>query len=1238
MSKKPFLLISFTLLCFTLALGQETSADTLSLEVQRSLEAKGFKVLGLAPKLVSPRQDSLAEGKQIKRISVSFDLSTSGIKPFWMGRPKRSVSSQAAIDTIMTDGFEGEFPGTKWQRSGDPTWGKTDYKKHAGSYSIWCAKDETNGVEPGQSYPDSCQSMMIYGPFDLSDVNHAELYFWHWLDIEYEKDWFFSMGSTDGINFSGIGLSGQTGFWAGNWRDETLFLSNIPDLGNVTGKNKVWIAFSFISDDHATNDQGVYLDEVVLTKRQVAGTPIVSGISGKLTPAGNPYIAVNDVGVPEGDSLIIEPGVEIRFEKQVAFFVNGLLKAVGTKLDSIVFTSNEPTPKCGDWGGIHISSSDSCEMQFCRISYSGHHVFSWLSAGGGILCHKGNIFIKNSRISNNCGNSWNGGILCLGGNVTIDSNLITDNEIGIYVSSSTALIIRNMIRNNKGSGIRTVYSYLNIQYNTIKENSYGINGGTGGIIFRNKISRNNLGGISIGGRSFYGGTGSWSIANNEILSNGYNGLGIGVGGSEFLEAIITNNVIADNEGVGISSANAKNMFIINNTIAKNRESGILVKDYFLELHTVVLLNNIIFSNKIAGIQSEPKKCLKVMYNNIFENGIKFDLICSDSLGILTKKNINGDSCDTNFNIMMDPLFVYPDTNNYNLQGRSPCINAGNPNVFFNDIDGSVNDMGATGGSSIYISFSDFDFDSVEVGLTKTKNLLISNTRESEFKIKNLLLSDSVHYSISQNAPLTILPFHSKQIKITFKPQEVGYFSCSLIIQSDDFVGASSAMVSLHGQGYWAGTVVGGNMRGIWERSRSPYIVKSDIFICKNDTLLISPGVLVKFTGLFGIKVEGTLISVGTSQDSIIYDYYYPEDSKGWRGIHFKDNMTISKIEYCKIQHTYDPHMVGVVCGIFCESSSPIISSNTIANCYSRQSASAIECKAKSSPIISNNFIYNNSSNNPAIYCYDDSSPIILNNIIVQNECSEGAICCNNSKPIIINNVIYKDKGIKISNCSNLFIINNIIRENTRWDKKQIVFYNSDSANFIYNNVQGDSQGGNNIDVNPLFVDPEDLDFHLQPNSPCIDAGHPDSVYNDFEDPNNPGYALYPALGTIRNDMGAYGGPGAANWGVATAVESETEDLVSLPKSFELLQNYPNPFNPGTTIKYQLPKSTEVSLKIYNLLGQLVKTLVDEKQAAGHYTVRWDGRDNNRRQVASGVYFVSLRTKHFVKSNKMIIMR
>lgn len=94
----------------------------------------------------------------------------------------------------------------------------------------------------------------------------------------------------------------------------------------------------------------------------------------------------------------------------------------------------------------------------------------------------------------------------------------------------------------------------------------------------------------------------------------------------------------------------------------------------------------------------------------------------------------------------------------------------------------------------------------------------------------------------------------------------------------------------------------------------------------------------------------------------------------------------------------------------------------------------------------------------------------------------------------------------------------------------------------------------------------------------------------------------------------------------------------VPASFALLNNYPNPFNASTIIPYSLPRATDVKLEIFNLLGQRVRVLVNERQSAGHEKVIWDGKDDKGMDVSSGIYLYRLQTKEHSDSKKMVLMR
>jgi hypothetical protein len=108
--------------------------------------------------------------------------------------------------------------------------------------------------------------------------------------------------------------------------------------------------------------------------------------------------------------------------------------------------------------------------------------------------------------------------------------------------------------------------------------------------------------------------------------------------------------------------------------------------------------------------------------------------------------------------------------------------------------------------------------------------------------------------------------------------------------------------------------------------------------------------------------------------------------------------------------------------------------------------------------------------------------------------------------------------------------------------------------------------------------------------------------------------------------------------VITAIENPTNRIAIMPAEYELFNNYPNPFNPETIIEYKVPKTGQVKMAIYNVLGQNVRTLVDAHQPAGTYTVMWDGTDNSGHKLASGLYFYQLIGENALITKKMILIK
>lgn len=143
-----------------------------------------------------------------------------------------------------------------------------------------------------------------------------------------------------------------------------------------------------------------------------------------------------------------------------------------------------------------------------------------------------------------------------------------------------------------------------------------------------------------------------------------------------------------------------------------------------------------------------------------------------------------------------------------------------------------------------------------------------------------------------------------------------------------------------------------------------------------------------------------------------------------------------------------------------------------------------------------------------------------------------------------------------------------------------------------------------------------------------------------ESASNPGESYY-YEGSTWLDL--YDFDNTANFcikGLSTEQSSSSTFIPdgNIPQNYSLHQNYPNPFNPATTIHYDLPKTSNVVLKVYDLIGQEVKTLVNDIQTAGEKSVVWDGRNSAGQRVSSGVYIYSLQARNEVHSRKMIFAR
>ncbi len=238
-----------------------------------------------------------------------------------------------------------------------------------------------------------------------------------------------------------------------------------------------------------------------------------------------------------------------------------------------------------------------------------------------------------------------------------------------------------------------------------------------------------------------------------------------------------------------------------------------------------------------------------------------------------------------------------------------------------------------------------------------------------------------------------------------------------------------------------------------------------------------------------------------------------------------------------------------------------------------------------------------------------------------NGVTSGALSLRNNAEAVLTNSVFWDNG------------NNIISLITVGGNGNIVTINYCDMQYGVDSVRvSDSLsvvnwGNGNIDSYPLFSDTLNNDFHLGYQSPCISAGADSleiaGVWYYCPPTDIEGHPRPDPAGSTP-DMGAY--------------ESEypvgiNNEIQIIPSVYAVYQNYPNPFNPYTKIKYQVPKTAYVELKVYNTLGCEIETLVDELKSPGYYEVGFDAS-----HFSSGVYFYRLKSDKFTKVKKMILIK
>jgi hypothetical protein len=961
------------------------------------------------------------------------------------------------------------------------------------------------------------------------------------------------------------------------------------------------------------------------------GTVITENlVSGTWDKSNSPYYIVDHVSVAAFEKLTIEPGSKVLVQNPWQFEIgpHAQLIAMGNEQDSIWFSAHYSEK---GWEGLEfIDSGDDDTLAFCVVSNGK----SLSHNGGAIHLESTNLNIKYSTFLHNLAET--GGAL--------------------YAKESSPILSHSTFKNNSAQSGGTLYLFKsNPQIeNCIFESNNAMRGGA-------ICSRD----------SFFPLTKSEFVHNNAELDGG---VIFSTGSRVTIENCIFRSNSAQESGDLLSCRGSK-FFLQNITTAKFTVS--VFSDFISLLGTsYVEIKNSILWQDLTDVQNynPPAKRSSLQFLNPVTDTLKFHYNDIDS--VLVKRILTDISPFAlkwgHYNLSADPQFRDVENNDFRLKEYSPCIDAGDPSDDVGDESfphGHRRNLGAYGGTvnaaqtsgpSLTVSPDPIDFGELATYDIQELTVYLKNGSASDINITGIFITDSTHFEIlasNLNEINTLTSGGVDSFKIQFKPPllDEQMFNPKLVIRTAELE-EKQVPIFAH---LLTGTPIEGYVSGVLKKENSPYIVEGDLEIPPDKNLFIEPGVHLKFHGMFGITVPPScqFRAIGSPNDSIRFSAVYLET--GWRGIKIYRSNDNDTLAYCVIQ---DVNITKAIFRPFSGAFSSEYSSSVITDCrFHRNRGRVISCFGFYNDYdlyttISNCLIENN-SHLVDVLSFLSLSATIENTIIQQNSSNYDILWFSGSNKFILNlvNVTFVQnysKGQSIYTSSYLehpqesvFIKNSIFWNNhsevgTTFEAAGAIIsieycdIDTSSESWFYGREFGSYPKGSynwkegNICLDPLFTNPENGDLTLSENSPCIDAGNPDPIFNDVEDPANPGYALWPAMGTVRNDMGAYGG------GVRP-YQTSVLDLQNekLPMVFALSQNYPNPFNSSTTIKFTIPNRQHVTLKIYNVMGQLVDTLVEENIKEGGHKVIIEAKN-----YSSGMYVIVLRSGHLKQVKKMLFLK
>ncbi len=433
-------------------------------------------------------------------------------------------------------------------------------------------------------------------------------------------------------------------------------------------------------------EDGINTADSLFLELQVLPYTIIGGeMSGVLSVANSPYYLSQDLVVPEGETLIVEPGVDVQvkycpdYEAQLAISVFGNLVVQGSEGDTIRFRKPDwetGTVMSSWWKGIQVVGTEIAPIRHTEIS----------NAWFGLNLIGSNAHVSHSRITNYLG------ILAE------DSSSVTIDTTCFYSDDNNEFIYDGGVENRSCS---------NMQINGSEFYSKGGSGFRAHTnVYNTRFFETTIDAGSLSQDTVFAVVDSCTFNTSEHIPR------------KCIQAniadILVRNVSIDDYDYGLYLSSSYNHLIQNAIITQclygmysrnndDHEAELQNCDFYenntaLEITDeidVSVRNSILRNNELA-VDGNDSCNISLTYNDFWGNDTLFMSVDS-TYGIVEYVNANGDSCDAYGNLFLDPLIGFDEEHPFRLASDSPCINAGDPADQYFDLDGSINDIGALGG-------------------------------------------------------------------------------------------------------------------------------------------------------------------------------------------------------------------------------------------------------------------------------------------------------------------------------------------------------------------------------------------------------------------------------------------------------------------------------------------------------------------------------------------------------------